>query len=233
MHKSLGATLTSLRRMAGYTQVQVTRLLAERGYEIQSAGISKWEKDLTMPNAAQFLALCQIYGVTDVLGTFTDSGASSNLNEEGRRLVANYVRVLEASGCTPRPSPARRARSRSTTWPSARAPGSSWTARATSLSTPTTRPGARTLPCELPATAWSPDIPDGSIVWVHSCDTLESGHVGIFVYGGQAYCKRLRINSVGVMLISANRQYAPIIIRPENELHVCGEVVGLALLNNY
>lgn len=58
MHKSLGATLTSLRRMAGYTQVQVTRLLAERGYEIQSAGISKWEKDLTMPNAAQFLALC-------------------------------------------------------------------------------------------------------------------------------------------------------------------------------
>ena len=109
MHKSLGATLTSLRRMAGYTQVQVTRLLAERGYEIQSAGISKWEKDLTMPNAAQFLALCQIYGVTDVLGTFTDSGASSNLNEEGRRLVANYVRVLEASGlyAETKPSAAR------------------------------------------------------------------------------------------------------------------------------
>ena len=66
----------------------------------------------------------------------------------------------------------------------------------------------------------------------HGGQTIHKG-LPLLVYGGQAYCKRLRINSVGVMLISANRQYAPIIIRPETELHVCGEVVGLALLNNY
>ena len=29
--------------------------------------ISKWEKGQTMPNAAQFLALCRIYRVRDVL----------------------------------------------------------------------------------------------------------------------------------------------------------------------
>lgn len=233
MHKSLGATLTSLRRMAGYTQVQVTRLLAERGYEIQSAGISKWEKDLTMPNAAQFLALCQIYGVTDVLGTFTDSGASSNLNDEGRRLVANYVRVLEASGlyAETKPSAAR-------TLPLYDLAVSAGTGQfldgeSYELIDSYDAPRRADFAVRVAGDSMEPDIPDGSIVWVHSCDTLESGHVGIFVYGGQAYCKRLRINSVGVMLISANRQYAPIIIRPENELHVCGEVVGLALLNNY
>ena len=64
---SLGTILNKLRRDMKYTQAQVTELLARYGYEIQPAGISKWEKDLTVPNAGQFLALCKIYGVTDVM----------------------------------------------------------------------------------------------------------------------------------------------------------------------
>ena len=59
--KSLGTILTSLRREAGLTQPRVSELLAAEGVEIRPAGISKWEKDMTMPNAAQFLALCGIY----------------------------------------------------------------------------------------------------------------------------------------------------------------------------
>ena len=51
-----------------------------------------------MPNAAQFLALCAIYGVTDVMATFTGAGGSlAGLNAEGRRLVSDYIRVLLAS----------------------------------------------------------------------------------------------------------------------------------------
>ena len=81
MKKSLGAILTELRREAGLTQPRVSELLAAEGVDIQPAGISKWEKDMTMPNAAQFLALCGIYGVRDVMGTFTGArGATAGLN---------------------------------------------------------------------------------------------------------------------------------------------------------
>ena len=99
LKKSLGTILTSLRREAGLTQPRVSELLAAEGIDIKPAGISKWEKDMTMPNAAQFLALCAIYGVTDVMATFTGAGGSlAGLNAEGRRLVSDYIRVLLASG---------------------------------------------------------------------------------------------------------------------------------------
>ena len=88
MRKSLGETLTALRREAGLTQPGVAALLAELGCAVQPAAISKWEKGQTMPNAAQFLALCRIYRVRDVLGAFLgEPGPLSGLNGEGRRLV--------------------------------------------------------------------------------------------------------------------------------------------------
>ncbi len=129
---SLGTTLNRLRRDRKYTQAQVTELLARLGYEIQPAGISKWEKDLTVPNAGQFLALCKIYGVTDVMGTFTGEGPTAQLNEAGRRLVSDYIRVLVESGLYSRQSRARLRPSRSMTSPPAQVRASSWTARATS-----------------------------------------------------------------------------------------------------
>ena len=99
LKKSLGEILTALRRESGLTQPQVSELLAAEGIDIKPAGISKWEKDMTLPNAVQFLALCGIYGVIDVMSTFTGSGGSTaGLNSEGRRLVADYIRVLLASG---------------------------------------------------------------------------------------------------------------------------------------
>ena len=60
LKKSLGTILTSLRREAGLTQPRVSELLAAEGIDIKPAGISKWEKDMTMPNAAQFLSLIHI-----------------------------------------------------------------------------------------------------------------------------------------------------------------------------
>ncbi len=230
VNKSLGATLTKLRRTSGYTQSRVAELLAEKGFEIQPAGVSKWEKDMTMPNAAQFLALCEIYDVTDVMGTFTRRGVTSRLNEDGRRLVNEYIHVLEASGLYSGPERA--------TLPLYDLAASAGTGQFLDGESyvpidASDAPDRADFAVRIAGDSMEPDIPNGSVVWVHGCETLDSGKIGIFVYCGQAYCKRLRINSVGVMLISSNRDYAPIIIRPENELHVCGEVVGIAISNNY
>lgn len=230
MHKSLGETLTRLRRDCGYTQSQVAVLLAEKGFEIRPAGISKWEKDMTMPNAAQFLALCEIYSVTDVMGTFTDRGETSGLNEAGRRLVSEYVRVLSASGLYSKAS--------SRTLPLYDLAASAGTGQfldgeSYSMIDASDAPERADFAVRIAGDSMEPDVPDGSIVWVHGCETLDSGKIGIFVYGGQAYCKRLRVNSLGVMLISSNSDYAPIIVRDEVDMRVCGEVVGIAISNVY
>lgn len=230
MNKSLGATLNSLRRSAGLTQQRVTELLSGYGYDVQPAAVSKWEKDMTMPSAAQFLALCDIYSVSDVMGTFTGkAGPTAQLNDAGRRLVDDYIRVLVASGLYSG-MPGYRQR----TLPLYDLAVSAGTGQfldgeSYELIDASDAPRRADYALRIAGDSMEPEISDGSVVWVHGCETLESGKIGVFAYGGQAYCKRLRINSTGTMLISTNIDYAPIIIRDFGELRVLGEVVGAAL----
>lgn len=226
--KSLGTTLTALRREAGLTQPQVAGLLAREGFSLRPAAISKWEKDLTQPNAAQFLALCRIYAVRDVLSAFLgEPGALSGLNAEGRRLVDGYIRVLLASGlyAEPAPAPAR-------TLPLYHLAASAGTGQFLDgdSSEPIDASGApegADFAVRIAGDSMEPEIEDGRIVWVRSRDELEPGVPGIFIYRGEAYCKRLRTGKNGAQLVSVNPSYAPIDIREGEALRVCGEVVGL------
>ena len=164
MKKSLGATLHQLRREAGLTQSRVCEKLAERGFEIQNAAVSKWEKDMTMPNAAQFLALCEIYSVTDVMGTFTGRGETAGLNEAGRKLVSEYVRVLSASGLY--------SKNDSRKLPLYDLAASAGTGQfldgeSYSLIDASDAPDRADFAVRIAGDSMEPDVPDGSIVWVH------------------------------------------------------------------
>ena len=225
--KSLGTILTSLRREAGLTQPRVSELLAAEGVDIKPAGISKWEKDMTMPNAAQFLALCGIYGVTDVMGTFTGRGGSTaGLNAEGRRLVANYIRVLLASGLYAEADETRGRVLPLYTLAASAGTGQFLDGDDYEPIDADGAPAGADFAVRIAGDSMEPEIEDGQIVWVKRRETLESGRVGIFVLGGMAYCKRLHADENGACLMSANPAYAPIELTPETEYRVCGEVVG-------
>lgn len=70
-----------------------------------------------------------------------------------------------------------------------------------------------------------PRYADGQIVWVHRQETLEHGQIGVFLYDGMAYCKRLERDRNGVRLCSLNPAYKPIVLRPGEMLTVFGRVV--------
>ncbi len=227
MRKSLGAILNSLRREAGLTQPRVSELLAAEGVDIKPAGISKWEKDMTMPNAAQFLKLCEIYGVTDVMGTFTDKkcGASA-LNSEGRKLVSNYIRVLIASGLYAEAEPESGRVLPLYTLAASAGTGQFLDGDDCEPIDAENAPRDADFAVRIAGDSMEPEIENGQIVWVRRRETLDSGKVGIFVVGGMAYCKRLHVDEKGACLVSANPAYAPIVLTPETEYRVCGEVVG-------
>lgn len=63
------------------------------------------------------------------------------------------------------------------------------------------------------------------IVWVHQQDQLENGDIGIFYLNGDAYIKKYQKNKDHVQLISLNKKYAPIQIKPGMELRTFGKVV--------
>ena len=94
--KCLGETLTKLRKEKNLLQSEVAALLEERGISMTNQGVSKWETNKVVPNAIQFLNLCDILGVEDVMSTFSDghTGFQSGLNAEGRKMVTELIHFL-------------------------------------------------------------------------------------------------------------------------------------------
>ena len=87
-------------------------------------------------------------------------------------------------------------------------------------------PASADFGIRLAGDSMQPRFADGQTVWVHRQNTLEHGQIGIFLYDGCAYCKRLEQDSRGLRLCSLNPAYAPIVLRPGEELTVFGRVVG-------
>lgn len=86
--------LSSLRREKGMSQTQVADFLTQRGFPVTQRAVSKWERGSTKPDAEQFLALCELYGVHDVLNIFLDTREAPQLNALGRQRVAEYTKLL-------------------------------------------------------------------------------------------------------------------------------------------
>ena len=71
-----------------------------------------------------------------------------------------------------------------------------------------------------------PKFQHGQVVWVTQERNIKTGDIGIFLYDGEVYCKKLEKTPHGIRLLSENPRYEPIIIRPERDFRVFGRVVA-------
>ena len=199
MEKSFGKRLAELRKRQGWSQGEVAQMLTERGWSVKTQAVSKWEKDTTLPNAAQFLILCQLYRVHDVQRAFLSEESESTAIRQlplytlavsagtGQFLDGSSYDLVEA--------------------------GNEVSAQADF--------GVR-----IAGDSMEPRFVNGQIVWVRRQETLRSGEIGIFLHNGEGFCKRLETGSGTPMLVSLNSAYAPIPVREGDEFRVFGKVVG-------
>lgn len=75
-----------------------------------------------------------------------------------------------------------------------------------------------------------PKICDGDIVFVKAVPKVEPDNVGIFVYEGEAFCRRLRVDrrKGEVTLESLNKSFATKQITKPDTLRTVGLVIGIA-----
>lgn len=227
----LGETLAVLRKEAGYTQPQVAEYLSANGFNTNQKAISKWERGLTTPNAEQFLMLCRLYKVRDVLSTFCGMPESmSTLNAQGKKRVEEYIRLLATDaefGVEKRELSARLLR----TIPLYNLPVSAGTGQFLDSSdyeiieVDETVPLSATFAVRVSGDSMLPRFVDQQIVYIKPQQTLERKEVGIFILNGDAYCKQLGGDN-DTRLISLNSRYEPIIIKDYDEFRVLGKVVG-------
>lgn len=97
MDKKLGSILASHRKEMKISQLELAEQLTNYGINVSNAAISAWEKDSSVPNANQFLALCKILGITDIYNEFigfNPNDAMARLNDEGKEKVLEYIGLL-------------------------------------------------------------------------------------------------------------------------------------------
>ena len=89
----LGEILCSIRKKKGVSQRELAALLSKRGVRVTNQAVSKWESGASLPNAIQFLIICDILEVVDISGIFNNKSYDllKGLSEEGRGRVFEYA----------------------------------------------------------------------------------------------------------------------------------------------
>lgn len=215
------------------SQQEVAKLVSVGSDPISNRAVSKWETGDTLPNAEQFLALCRIYDIRDVLSTFlgmegpNDEGLNS-LNKLGRERVDEYISLLKES---PEFSYKQKVIRIKRQMPLYDLPASAGTGvfldsdSYTLIDVDETVPENANLAVRISGDSMTPLYTDGQIVYVRQQPDLKPGEIGIFVLNGEAYCKKLETDG-GIKLISLNPNYKPIKVKYSYELRVIGKVVG-------
>lgn len=227
----LGSVLKKLRREMDLSQDDVARYLTDKSCPATQKAVSKWERGDTIPNARQFLLLCELYNVRDVLAAFCGVPANrERLNSLGKKRVEEYIRLLERDIQFSEAAVAESQRIIRTI-PLYDLPVSAGTGqfldsdRYELIDVDETVPLSATFAVRISGDSMSPRYVDKQIVYVKPQQTLESGETGVFFLNGNAYCKILRMGK-NTELISINRKYTPISISKYDELRVIGKVVG-------
>jgi len=233
MDKKLGSILASHRKEMKISQYDLAEQLAHYGVNVSNAAISAWEKDTSVPNANQFLALCKILGITDIYNEFigfNPNDVMAKLNDEGKEKVLEYISLLLLSE--------QYQKKEATIIPFRRK--IKWSLLASSAGTGEFLddenfeiievgedvPEEADFGLALNGDSMEPRYHDKQAVWVQQTDTLSNGEIGIFYLDGMTYCKQLKQDKDGIFLISLNSKYQPIRITAESSFKVFGRVLN-------
>ena len=84
-----------------------------------------------------------------------------------------------------------------------------------------------TFAVKISGDSMEPDVHDGDIVLVKSCEEVPNAQKGVVWYKGVCYCKKLIRTDKGLLLVSLNKGYDPIPVESVDEYHLFGEVVEI------
>lgn len=242
----IGTQIAKARNAADLTLKEFKHLLEGYGVNVGIAAMSKWECGETSPNAYQLLAIAQALNIEEDLSYFM-SGHNCQLNKEGQLKVASYRNDLIASGrykATDHPNVIRY-RDMPVSYLSASAGTGQFLEEDhfEKISFPEASiPEGADFGIRVSGDSMEPVYQDGQIVWVHLCDHVNIGSVGIFIYDNEGYIKvydeqipdadnlENYVDSTGTLhkqpvLLSYNKKYSPRVISSNADFKVIGCVL--------
>ena len=229
----IGKTLAELRRAKKLMQKDVAAKLAGYDLDVSSKTIYNWEKGLAQPSIPHFLALCDIFGVDDIMWRFAGikKGPYAGLNQSGRAKAKELVDLLlqiEKYKEVPAVSVVEPVRIlRLYDIPASAGTGSFLEESGFDMiEVPHYVPPSADFALRISGDSMEPVFQDGQVVWVKEQETLNSGEIGIFTYYNDVYLKKLVIDGDEAFLRSLNPKYDDIAIEDDFGFRAIGKVVA-------
>lgn len=233
MEKKIGVTLATYRKAKKMSQIDVSEKLRNYGISVSNAAVSAWEKDISYPNAHQFLALCKILGITDIYNEFIGFNPDdplAKLNEEGKAKALEYIGLLLLSEQFQKQEatiiPFRRPMKWSTLAASAGTGEFLDDENFEIIEVGEDVPEEADFGLALNGDSMEPRYHDNQAVWVQQTNSLSNGEIGIFYLDGMTYCKQLKDDKDGVYLVSLNSKYEPIKVTDDSSFKIFGRVLN-------
>lgn len=226
----IGNTIQSIRKSLGMSQSDLAAELNRRGISVTNQAVCKWENNSTLPNAVQFIELCDILKIDDVLGEFSEGrkGSFAGLNSAGRRKMSEYRQLLSESEMYSAASGRKVLRS----LPLYSLAVSAGTGQFLDgenyemVEVGKEVPEGANFGVRVAGNSMEPSYHDGQIIWVRQQRSLMTGEIGIFLYDGCAYLKQLSVGNESLALHSLNPEYSDIQVSPLLPLRVLGKVLS-------
>lgn len=243
----IGKKIAEVRNKKGISLASLCDCLSRYGVELTRAAIGKWETGETVPNAYQLIALCNVLGINNQT-TYFMRNYVQQLNEAGEKKVEEYRADLIATG---KYKPAQKIVDfiKYIEMPVSNLAVSAGTGAFLDegnyemVSFPEgTVPVGADFGIRVSGDSMEPVYHDGQIVWVHECEELFPGQVGVFTYDGEGFLKvyseqmpdledaeEYADSEGGIhaqpILISYNKAYAPRVIQPGVPFQIVGRVL--------
>jgi len=240
MDISIGVTLAGLRRAKKMMQKDVATRLSGYGINISAKTIHNWEKSIALPNARQFVALCDVLDVDDVMWQFAGviRGPYAGLNQAGRSKAREFIEILRHVDMYRDKSDEGQEESRKATrllrlYDIAVSAGTGNFLDESGyemIPVPDTVPASADFAVRVSGDSMEPLYTDGSVIWITEQEVLNSGEIGIFVYSGDVFCKKLIVDDGKVCLRSLNESYEEIEIKEDFGFRAIGKVVSRELV---
>ena len=232
MLNDFGDIICSFRKKKGLSQRDFAALLSKRGVKVTNQAVSKWESGASLPNAIQFLIICDILDIVDISGVFSNRSFDflSGLSGEGKKLVVEYASMLVDSGLYDDPALEGPRGTKIRVLPVYDLEAAAGRNRLLDLPDYTPMRVGSEVPISanfgvrIYGDSMEPDFHSGQIVWIHQQAKLEHGEIGIFTYEGTSYFKRLRDRVGGTRLQSIDSNYPDIIVTSPETMVTLGKV---------
>lgn len=182
----------------------------------------RWKKGITLPNALQLIAICNVLGIKDVPKVLSEE-AYQKLTKEQEEKLAKIVqmpnREIDEDRISHRQLPIILQKA------SAGYGQYIDDADMEMVYVKESVPQNAHFGIHVSGDSMEPKFHNGDLVWVEKKDSLNSGDVGVFYLDGNIYIKRLEYGQGEPCLKSLNRKYKSIPIRETSVFTIWGKVL--------